>query len=601
MTSLLSERRRHGAGEDGAVLILAAIAIIVLLALAALAVDAGNLYRNRMALQKAADAAVLAGIGYSIELTEEEKKDAEHKLGLPEDPKKHSKLIELKAKQVFDANLRLMHAEVNDNPDGLFVYDPVQRSLSTRGPIQSNVNLLLMDAVPFELLGAQSIGSVAQVAVNASARRTTANISLIFDVSGSMGCLPDDPVCENRYVHNGDPGQGKRQKMDTLTDAVEVFTEFFSSDDVLGVIPFAMRAYPLPTEDIDEIVSTTGVHDTVIRCLISGQPVSTCAEGDAGAGSNTNVCDAFIVAYEDIHKKMTEKTATNEEITYVMFADGAPTAGRFLFSDYDKLPPNDPYNYYLGGTARDYIHFATRWDNDPAGMSATSYYGPSLIVKTDSLYLQWPIALPPAPNGASAACTGQHVPCCHRYNFEGRISETYPPHIVSEYPQVFEGCLNSFAFRVPYNDTVYAANLRIADTKDVFEKLYYQCAIAAADTMRTDHGTIYTIGVGYDPGVNTAIASEDPYQNVKNSFYRKDVFLSRLANDRFFAVDKSSREYGKRHPENWNPGGNLEGYDYWNQQSIPRQGLYYPSPADKAALRNIFMKIAQTTALKLIR
>jgi Flp pilus assembly protein TadG len=59
--------------DKGVVLIIMSIAIVVLLALAGLAIDAGNLYAHSISFQKAADAAVLAGMGYSIQLSEDEK------------------------------------------------------------------------------------------------------------------------------------------------------------------------------------------------------------------------------------------------------------------------------------------------------------------------------------------------------------------------------------------------------------------------------------------------------------------------------------------------------------------------------------------------
>ena len=51
--------------EAGAVLLLMAGLLVVLLLIVGLAVDSGNLYRAQIALQNAADAASLAGIGYT--------------------------------------------------------------------------------------------------------------------------------------------------------------------------------------------------------------------------------------------------------------------------------------------------------------------------------------------------------------------------------------------------------------------------------------------------------------------------------------------------------------------------------------------------------
>lgn len=627
------------APEHGAIMVFMVFATVVLLAMAGLAIDGGNLYRARLGIQKAADAAVLAGVGYTIQLSKQELEDAQNDLGLPN----LKSLIEKRAEQVFTQNLRMagltaQRCTGSSGPEPYFVYNPANRRLDAN--VCADVDFLLMDLVPFHLIGAGSAGNFVQMKALSQARRHPANVSLVLDVSGSMGCPPEDALCRCKMSLLMDCDDGTNpMKLDTLVEAVGVFLEYFDERDRIGLVPFSMRAQPAPKDEIEDLIAQDPIDDESIKCLLLGQPIANCNTDALRVGSNSNVCDGFIEAYEDMQQRIENERPPgdpiiDEEVAYVYFSDGAPSAGRFLWAGTDSLPENDPEAYgSLGDEAiRDYIHFSIAWraplgdtfvklccpevDPDvpyyepciPQGVctddgdcpadhvcaSITAYSGPSLLVKTQSLYFHWPVPSPPLPNPANP---GAHVPLCHNWILNGQPSEYYAPPWKHDFPKVFEGCLSNFGFRVPHDSRVYASNRDITlDNVIHWNRLYYLCAIALSDMLRRNNGTVYVVGTG----VERQIMQDDPFQSEANVFHRKDVFLTRVANDYRTAITNQIAQGELPHPENWEPDSELPTYEDWKRKPSPRQGEYLRGP-DSSELRSLAQTVAKRIALRLIK
>jgi hypothetical protein len=538
------------ANVRGVVLPLFALVLVALLMLAGLGIDAGNLYRRRIALQKAADAAVIGGLGYTISAKSTELEKIATDSGF--DGIKG--LIEKRADEIFQENLRMSGLvdaggiALNRCPNNsCFTYNPNTKVLQVA--FDADVDLLLMNHLPVPM------ADKVNMPVRATARRAPMNLSLVFDVSGSMGCPDDDPACNCKdQLHGfGCESLGKTQrKIDTLVKAVQEFIFFFDSNDILSIVPFSMRGDVVPTESLEEVVQQQMVDDDIIRCLLVGIPLSSCAMLSEGAtvGSNTNVCDALVLAFEDLKGKIDSKReqepAWPEDRSYLVFTDGPPTAGRFMLTNpTNQLPVNnaskDPRGNVAGVPPHDYIHYSIYWAKAP-GSSYESKRGPSLLVKTQALHLHWAYPNPPAPDLNNP---GSYVPVCHEWTDEqGQVQEEYAPFQVTDFHKVFSGCINDFSFRMPHDDTVYSQRLSLSHTPQVWERLYYQCAVAMSDVLRRHHGTVYTVGVG-----TAAPLKSDPYQyqgtESPNSFYvnnkdvnlRIDVFLARLANDYKFATN----------------------------------------------------------------
>ena len=183
-----SNYERSGWGdEDGAVLILGTFLLIVLLALAGLAIDAGNLYKTRIRAQKAADAGALSGIGYTI-------LQRNSFLTNATTPVLQKAWIEERAAEATRVNL--LAAGIHAPPGNLGVraeYEEIPTSGDSDLPtltvtVGADIPLLLMDLVPLHLLGLSNVPDEMPVGAVAQVRRARANVSLILDVSSSMGC-----------------------------------------------------------------------------------------------------------------------------------------------------------------------------------------------------------------------------------------------------------------------------------------------------------------------------------------------------------------------------------------------------------------------------
>ena len=574
--------------ERGAMLIVCLFGIVALLAVAGLAIDAGNLYRSRIWLQKSADAAALAGIGYTIERgTTGLSADASAEGFGTGDVDRIKKLVEIRSDEILRENLRLvgLTASPCTNSSGenyCSNYDVATRTLGVN--VTANVNLLVMDLVPFSMIGLNSVAKLVQITAEAQSERPSANVELVLDVSASMGCPADSATdCGCRTPGNG-PCQAPL-KIDRLIDGVVQFAEFFDVDkDKLGVVPFNMRGMSVP----DGLAGTVGtiIDRHAVQCVLSGQSLDDCGlDPSVEPRGPTNVCDGLIAAYEEVRLK---GVVDKEDIAYLVFSDGGPTAGRFLFANAPGLPINDPESF--GNSAKDYTHYMVQ--QTPSDGSQ-GFYSPSLIAKTDRLWFQYLSPYPPA--GASP---GDVVPICHNYSVNGSKSERGGPQNSEDFCKPFDGCINDLSFRLPHDTTIYDAGFKcngsdVRSREDSWRQLYYHCALAMADYMRTKRGTFFVVGLGPDKPITA-----DPYQALDDDMSRKDVFLTRIANDYMHSVSQRTEDGDQPMPEF--TFDQFKKYDDWNSQSLNRQGEYEASP-EAGDMNRIFKRMAKRIQLRLIR
>jgi Flp pilus assembly protein TadG len=206
--------------EDGAVYVLAIFLVIILLAMAGLAVDAGNIYHARIQLQKATDTGALAGMG-SLFIND----------NVPTDPTAIPSYVEARALELTTENLRAQGFDistVNIEPS----YDLDTRTLTVNADAVQE--FLVMDAVPFQLLGLEQAASTRPISATAEVRREPANIALVLDMSTSMEC-PSIGTCDCKTPAR-DPAvdcaaeadsQGTTQKFEELETAVATFLDYF--------------------------------------------------------------------------------------------------------------------------------------------------------------------------------------------------------------------------------------------------------------------------------------------------------------------------------------------------------------------------------------
>ncbi len=593
--------------ESGAVLILMIFGSIVLLALAGLAIDAGAAYRAQLRTQRATDAAALSGIGYSIQRGQDGMEaDLIAQGDDPADPEARRILIQTKADETLRANLAIDDLEPQpcQNSRGesfCSEYDNATRRITVSAEV--DVDLLLLDVVPFGLLGLPNVPSTLEVAAVADTERAKANLGLVIDLSGSMSC-PADPSqdCSCRYPESGGAcgSDGSQLRVDKLVDALMVFvTQFDTTVDEISAVPFNMRGFTLPggLNDIPQLLLLD--NPEAMTCLLTGQDILDCGLAPTDMpGSVTNLCDGLIQSYEDM---LFRDIVTKEEISYIVFTDGAPTAGRFLFNSAPSLPANDPYGYSDGTPVNDYIHYTVEWTESDGSGGIDRFNGPSLLVKTQSLEFHHLSPNPPAPD---PSLPGRHVPLCHSYEYAGSPSEEFSPSASEDFCKVFDGCLgpasgpSSLEFSLPHAGGSYSASA-LCNGADVesretsWKKLYFDCAVAMSDFMRENRGTFYVVGLGME---DTDYSS--PYQNLNETTLRKDVLNARIANAPEFAIGRRVAAGESELPEFTYDG--YKTYSELNSNASPRTGVYLPTP-EPNELRDMFRTVAKRIQLRLTR
>jgi Flp pilus assembly protein TadG len=542
MQRLSSGQTAGALRERGAVFIVMVITLPVLLILASMAIDLGNYFRIHIYLQNAADAGALAGIGYAIT-----QKD------LPSSQSGVKSLVELKAQNAAKENVDQCGVELLcDNEDAQCIkptYDTATNTLTVE---------IEHDIAP--LFGFIKFSQYFRAEVVAAARRAPANVELVLDFSNSMRCPRDGACACLTPARTAEcDALGVPLKVDDLREAVDLFLgRFDASIDRIGLTLFNMAAEavvpirPLAQNGFDP--AQFNVIDT-----------------DYAPRSNTNIADGFLRGIADLNNA---GIPGNEPFSVVFFSDGAPTAARFLFKNATNLDPNDPY----GAGSHDYMHYAVQWDG---------YVGPSLLVKSDAISLDYTDPHPPV------GAPGQYVPSCSPWHDQ-------PPANQNDFAAVFSNCVQNLGFGVPGSGTAYASECGTGGGfAACWRKQYYHVAVQSSDLVRNAGGVVYAIGLGPNVNLEQAIANNDPFQIVDDSLSRKDIFLTRLANDFLEAVPLSKEvNGGNAHPEMLYT--NYSNYSALSGLGMERQGRYYSAPTS-ARLNELFDTIARRILLRLTR
>ena len=543
---------RYSADEKGAVIVLFIFALVALLALAGLAIDAGNLYRAQLQTQKAADAAVLAGIGTTI---------------LDEETLKTN--IEQRAREVAEDNLALAGlipaAIVPAYNTASAPPVPLQVSTSV------NVDFLLIDSVPFFMLGTTSTASGASVNGLARGQRRDANVSLLLDTSYSMDC-PATGDCECQKPEGANmacPGE----RLDNLKTAVNTFIGYFNENrDRINVVAYDTAA------ELKYSASNIPFSKSALRGIVD----------DFTPAGNTNFCDAMYRAFSDISSNV----PADQDVSYVFFSDGTPTAARLLFADVKSGAAGVSSPTPLGNY--DYQHFSIGYA--PVG---DNYFGPSQMVKWNGLSRGYTVG---DANGNPVPIGAAFIPGCSQPYTPGQIADP------AAFREVFSGCLNTLAFHMPGTASgMYGANYGLSSFGTAWHEQYYNCAVQTSDFLREHRGIVYTIGLG-----SPACITADPYQNIWDMLSRKDSLMARIAND--FLLAKVSPNTAELLAEHQAAGcsyaavppfpdynfTNGSSYEAINATPTPRNGRYLYT-TDATDLNELFKTIAVKIRLRLIK
>ncbi|MFN8390840.1 MAG: pilus assembly protein TadG-related protein [Bdellovibrionota bacterium] len=570
----------------GNIIIMAAFSILALMLTIGLAVDAGNLYRSRLALQRSVDAAALAVMNYvalygQLQL-EEDAGVATASLSTKQsaiDP-----ILEPRAANIVRANLAsagfphlpptyAIDVHGSYRPNG----DPSAQNTSAFEYVVTatrRVDYYLMGRLPF------THGDFNTITVSATARRKVANVILVLDVSASMNC-PADGNCDC-LSPNRDPNTtcAKPTKGEKLLEGVRKFLKLFDLNvDRIAIVPFNSRGMTLSRQVLQNQFGVTMGHltNTAVDQIV------TLIGNNFEADGSTNLCDGLIEGQQQARHGIGADDET--DFAYVVFSDGAPTAGRFFYNDAKPALAQYP----AGSGFHDYISTSVAWVDRQNNVR----FGPSPLTQSDAYYFDYVGTNPPLPNDPQKLNLSAGVATCS--NAPSNVS----PLIASDNDikpaaqAVFTPCLNTLRSHLPTNPndptTWYDADYSTAPNAtigpDRWRETYYNCALQMSDYIRADGGTFFTIGLGKP---NPNVDPTDPYQNVGDTQSLKTVFLSRLSLD---------LEQGQGNPE-----FSYQGYKTYPQafsESPDRGGDFLPTPRD-ADLPLMFQRIANRILLKLI-
>lgn len=561
-----------------------AFSVFSLLLVIGLAIDAGNLYRARLAMQRAADSASLAAINY---ITVYGSMQAEQDAGVLQasnDAKKAAitPLLTTRAQSIVRANLAgAGYPSTATNPisvsgEYLPAGDPAAQSTSAyeyRVSVTKKIDYLLMGL----LLPANS--DKRQISVTSTARRRVANVALLIDVSDSMNC-PAEGSCDCLRSSTSGPGScPSPTKMDKLLEGVGLFLHHLDmSIDRIAIVPYNMQANVLNKQSL-----------RALGISWPDNPPPSLIDDIIGAiralyvpGSNTNLCNALITSQSYVRASL--GVPQGEPVAYVLFSDGGPTAGQFLFNDAKpQLAPFPSPGIW------DYTSTSIAWVDS----SHNARPGPGLLVQTGMYPINYPLAYPTLNNNSLQPNPIATISKCTNPNL------TYPPRVARDSDLeaatqfVFQPCLNSFRAYVPggkdtpskWYDGNYKTEAGSQPGTANWRETYYNCAIELADFIREDKGTFFTIGLGE---VNDAVDPDDPYQNVGDSQSLKSVFLARLSLDPKQGADDPKFTY--------------DGYDDYSVASAKapgRNGDFLPTPRN-SDIPLMFQRIVHRVLLKLV-
>ena len=577
---------------------------ILLLLMIGLAIDGGRTFHTQHEVQKAADAGVLAAVTYvnHIGITAAQSEAASTGRTLKD-------LLLLRAAEAARANLAQagfppmtrggvqypIVSPASTNPAD-FVPNG-QRLFDLQVSVQYPISYLIMQYIPLEMFHLQRTSTGITLSATAGAIRKIANVCVMLDFSSSMQCPAtgtpgSSTYCECLTQNRTGPCQ-RPQKIDELVSSVKEFLRMFDfNNDRIGIVTFNVAAQSFTLGELAALAQSHIPPNMTLADLDGAIDNVSTRYQPAG---DTNIADALMAG-----QKLMKSISPGQEVAYVMFSDGAPSAGRFLFASpkgglagWDASDPANPDGLY------DYSLHGVSWAS-----GGQVIQGPSVLYQNGLVPMGWTGAEPPPPFAGNAATwlPGDPMPgatiaaCGPQLNPPITTQADYPNAI----EEVFDSCLQDLGAKVPtatpgIYDTVGKGNLPDDPGFADFQKMYYLYSIALADYMRSIQGTFYVIGLGEPCAVGG-----DPFQDFHDSHCRKDIFFRRLAND-FKGAVLNPTQYDQP-PRPADPEMNFTGYqnyDAWQRKSAPRMGEYYPRP-DTQGLQSVFRKIAVKIGLGLV-
>lgn len=554
--------KQRSSNQSGYILVLGIFVVMALLTIAMLAIDLGNIYIWRMRLERAAKAGVSAGLGFrTLKGWSFVYGGAPQYTGagaLVNPPSGTTNQLAALRAQMQIASDRTVRSNrtlpTSSIPVSTADYD-LGQDLATVTVTMNIPTILLGRISPFGVpmrCNSPTDPALCELSVTQRAALNPATIVMLLDTSGSMECEAGNDNCScrtNLITPCGTTDPINRPKLiRLLKTAVHEFHSFFNPvRDRIAIIPFnlgANRSFRLVSGGAPRPFGVDSLTYTTFKNVIG--EASNDATGLIPFG-NTNPCDAFIMAADEIRELRSNAALDGTTIRpqIVFFTDGAPNAmrGSFIQPDGTRLDnakpnflaPNDWYQYSIewnnAGTLYrgpgPLIHQSFRMFNNTIGIDGLPAAGPTPPAPTPTPT--------PAPSPARCGVAWYEEP---EFKMIGSLNKAESP--PTSDPSRTRGCLTGLNFDIPGTGSNYGVRgvtftnndaTPSSRTVQYTDQLPYYCTIEAADYIRQVlNGSVFTVGLGNPPSP-AACYNHDPLQDSDNSFLRKDNFLARVALD----------------------------------------------------------------------
>ena len=362
-------------------------------------------------------------------------------------------------------------------------------------------------------------------------------------------------ACSDAELNAYENGQTANSKIERLKQAVKTFSDQFTPNrDKVGIIAFNTGAKTVRGVTKFNTSADTSSPDQLVTC-----PGSSCDWSDLyqaidslSPTANTNPSAALWASWE----AMSSAGVTDvEEASYILFTDGAPTAGRFKLKD-------------SNGDIKDYMHYSVEWrtydsNNNLADVDIRpSQFAVRVADGVDTV-------MHPVDPTADLLFNHTYYYTLWKDQNDNEISfaancslRDYPLNITSGYGNIDYQCLSDVPETQDPNDVQDCVERSLNDCLNASEQMryympdntrtalmssdsldwssykwkehYYNVAISLSDFLREHRGNVFAIGLGSPSSLYSSTTTPpdyEPFQNVDDDMTRKDRFLTRLALD----------------------------------------------------------------------
>ncbi|MFN8392268.1 MAG: VWA domain-containing protein [Bdellovibrionota bacterium] len=594
--------------EQGIYLPLLALLLVGLLAIIGFVIDIGTLERTQLQLQKAVDAAVIAGLDYRIVQ------------GIPANQGEEDE-IENRTDTFIRQNLALRGFDLTAARLNITrpVYTKNDPSAAGNETLASTVTYdtpyLLMPLVPLSMIGLVNTPASRSLTAVAKAVVPRANIIMVLDTSNSMSCPASDPDCAcadpnlttvgcDLGPKSGAAGNGAAKIFDLRRGVWDFLSHFRPGRDRIALVTFDLVAQTVVPFDVTG-PNGTGAPDGLPDGFRVNDFINAIGRDDISGGALpasftpgglTNTSDGMLTAYQELTNA---GLINKEKIALVFFTDGAPTAkiGCYANAKGTLLAPAGSNDAACPSPGKRYVDFEVEW----VYPDKTRLRGPSPLIDKANL-----VTLPKdkrTPKKFLLKADGTEDtnihPTCTHLAYPDALT---PPTTATAWQQAYQGCLNDFSNYLPdgtIEEQGYPLNTAGTYPVQNFKKTFFHRAIEVSNFMQKHGVLFYSIGIGPQTAVGPLT---DIYEGINDDFHRKDGFITLLSNDIQTAQNTMKPQTGNY------PAFGYNGFNTWENRMVEdspsggydKDGMYLAGYST-TGIESLFSRIAHKIQLRFLQ